>query len=225
MQVSRYSGLNGARDLRGSVVILDVIRASNTVLGALDSGAREVWLVEELDEARSLKAANPQWELWGERGGVMVPGFAGDNSPALARSRDLTGVSVVLTTTNGTRAAGLLNNADPVFIGSLANAAALCEFILQLNPSWVTLLAAGHGDNSPALEDELVADHLESLLKGHESDPKRVAKAILACGAAKTLRQLGQQDDLKWCASPDISNMIAVVDAGETPRARPWNIR
>lgn len=211
--------------MRGCVVILDVIRASNTVLGALDSGAREVWLVEKLDQARELKAAHPDWELWGERGGIMVPGFSGDNSPAHARRGNLKGRSIVLTTTNGTRAAGLLAQAGPVFIGSLGNAAALSKAVRELNPQRVTLLAAGHADNTPAPEDELVADHLEALMSGQTSDASRISEAILACASAHQLLHLGQQDDLRLCASPDISTMIPFVELIKMPRAKPLKNR
>lgn len=223
MQVQRYSGLNGAGVLRECVVVLDVIRASNTVLGALDSGASQVWLVESSERAQALKAAHPDWELWGERRGVIIPGFQGDNSPAQARRRSLKGISVVLTTTNGARAAGLLCQAGPVFIGSLANATAVTEAIRHLAPSRVTLLAVGQHDNSKAPEDELVAVHLEAMLTGKPSDSQEVAEAILASESADRVRGLGQHDDLILCTQPDISRSVPLVVPGEIARVSLWN--
>lgn len=222
MRLIRHSGLAGAQGLTGCVVVLDVIRASNTVLGALDSGAREVWLAAGLDQARALKAAHPDWELWGERQGVKVPGFEGDNSPAQARRRELGGRTVVLTTSNGARAAAKLTRARPVFMGSLANAAALVDAIKQQAPAGVTLLAVGRRDNSPAPEDELVAGHLESLLDARRSDPVEVERAIMASDSAAELRRLGQHDDLALCARADLSRMVPIIEPGEPARVRRW---
>lgn len=225
MRLGRHSGLIGAAALTGCVVILDVIRASNTVLGALDSGAGEVWLAGTLDQARALKVAHPAWELWGERGGVMVPGFQGDNSPAQARRRDLSGNNVVLTTSNGSRAAGLLRGAGPVFIGSLANAEALVRLIQELAPPTVTMLAVGQPDNSPAPEDELVAEHLEALLAGETGDAEAVGRAILKSISAQRLRELGQDDDLELCSRPGLSQSVPLVEPGSPARVRLWKGR
>lgn len=222
MHLKRHSGLAGAQELTGCVVILDVIRCSNTVLGALESGADEVWLVGDLDQAQALKAAHPDWDLWGERGGVMVPGFQGDNSPAQARKCRLAGRSVVLTTSNGSQAAARLHQAGPVFIGSLDNAAALVRVINRLAPAEVTMLAVGDGDNRLSVEDELVAEHLLALLAGRASDPAQVAEAIRAGESGRRLCALGQHDDLTLCCRPDMSQAVPVVEAGDPPRARLW---
>ncbi len=222
MRVLRHSGLAGAGDLTGCVVVLDVIRASNTVLGALDSGAREVWLAAGLGQARALKAAHPDWELWGERQGVKVPGFEGDNSPEQARSRSLSGRTVVLTTSNGARAAARLVRAGPVFMGSLANAGALADAVQQLAPPQVTLLAVGRRDDTPAPEDELVAGHLEALLNGKPSDPAEVERAIVASDSAAKLRRLGQHGDLALCAWADMSRTVPIIETGEPALVRRW---
>jgi 2-phosphosulfolactate phosphatase len=222
MRLIRRSGPAGAENITGCVVVLDVIRASNTILGALENGAREVWLVGSLEQARALKRAHPAWELWGERGGVMVAGFQGDNSPAQARRRDLAGKSVVLTTSNGTRAATLLRRAALVFIGSLANAEALAEVLLALDPPQVTLLTAGRMDGCLAPEDELVAAHLQDLLSGRPSDGATVGRAIKGCVSAQRLRDLGQHEDLELCASPGPCRTVPVVELGPPARAFPW---
>ncbi len=87
-------------------VVVDVLRATTTVVQALSAGARAVVPCLTIDDARARAAEFPPGEalLGGERGGLPIEGFDLGNSPAEYTSQVVAGKTVVLTTTNGTKA-------------------------------------------------------------------------------------------------------------------------
>lgn len=200
------------------MVVLDVIRASNTVIAALHAGAQAVHLARSLEEARDWKDRNPNWLLWGERGGEMVPGFQGDNSPAQALSQDLKGRNVILTTTNGVPTILRARGAGMLLVGSLANAAASVEQVSALKPEAVHLLAAGKSGGQ-AQEDELVAHYLAARLLGLPADGREVAAELKGLDSADELRRLRQDDDLSCCTCLDCTDVVPAVEFAETARA------
>lgn len=81
-------------------------------------------------------------------------------------------MTVILTTTAGTK--GLLNatGADLIITGSLVNAGAVIKYIQALNPDYVSLVAMGYRANTSADEDLLCAEIIKSGLSGTNSDAK-----------------------------------------------------
>ena len=114
--------------LRGGVaVVIDVLRASTTIVHALEAGARDVIPCLEVDDARAAasKLAPGEVVLGGERGGVLIEGFDYGNSPLEYTPDRVAGKTVVFTTTNGTRAVLQSRLADRVVIGAFANVGAV----------------------------------------------------------------------------------------------------
>ena len=121
-------------ELRGGVaVILDILRASTTIVHALAHGAECVIPTEEIDEALAVKAALPAGTalLGGEREGLLIPGFDLDNNPFAYSENIVRGKTIVFTTTNGTRALKRANQADRVLIGTFVNLAAVVDVLLE----------------------------------------------------------------------------------------------
>jgi 2-phosphosulfolactate phosphatase len=113
---------------RGAVaVVVDVLRASTTIIQALASGARAVVPCLEVGEAHQTARAisHGQYVLGGERGGLRIEGFHLGNSPAEYTPQAVGGKTVVFTTTNGTRALNHARAADEVLIGALVNFSAV----------------------------------------------------------------------------------------------------
>ena len=101
-------------------IVVDVLRATSTIVQALDAGYRTVYCCAEVEEARALRDELGDAILGGERGGDPLPGFDLGNSPLEYLSPKAE--EVVLTTTNGTRAVvGAAANCDLVLIGSMLN--------------------------------------------------------------------------------------------------------
>jgi 2-phosphosulfolactate phosphatase len=115
----------------GTVVVIDVLRASTTISHALAAGALAVIPALEVDEARRIAAGFPAGEalLGGEREGLPIPGFDLGNSPSEFRPEAVGGRTVVFTTTNGTRAMNRCRAAARVLIGAFVNLSAVCEIL------------------------------------------------------------------------------------------------
>src|SRR5437016_9884451 len=90
----------------GVAVVIDVLRATTTIVHALAAGCTVVRPCAEVEEARDLAGRMRAGRvlLGGERGGVAPPGFDLGNSPREYTAKVCKGTTLVLTTTNGTRA-------------------------------------------------------------------------------------------------------------------------
>lgn len=154
--------------LRGAVaVVIDVLRASTTIVHALAAGCKAVIPVLEVEEARHLAKAEPNGRvlLGGERGGKAPEGFDLGNSPLEYQPSRCQGAKLILTTTNGTRAIHAALQADRVLLAGFVNYSAVCERLLKETRS-IHLLCAGT-DGEVALEDTLLAGALvEALCAG-----------------------------------------------------------
>ena len=127
----------------GVAVVIDVLRASTTIVHALTSGAREVLPCVEVDDARAAAKNLPEDErvLGGERKGLPIDGFDYGNSPEDYTYERVSRKSVVFTTTNGTRAMQHARMADRVLIGAFVNVTAIVEELI--GHEQIHLLCAG----------------------------------------------------------------------------------
>ena len=127
----------------GAVVVIDVLRATTTIIHAVAAGAREVIPCLEIDDARRVASGFPPGAalLGGERGGVKIEGFDLGNSPEEYNGATVGGKTVVLTTTNGTRAMMLCRQAKRVLVGAFVNASAAARALVR--EERVHLLCAG----------------------------------------------------------------------------------
>ena len=106
--------------VHGPVVVVDVIRAFTTAAYAFGSGAAEIYLVGDVDEALAFKAAHPGTIALGENRGQRPEGFDYPNSPAMVSRVDLTGRTLVQRTSAGTRGVVAATGADRLWAASLA---------------------------------------------------------------------------------------------------------
>ena len=169
MIVQRTSLLSGAREARGTAVVIDVFRAFTSAAFCVAAGAREIVLVATPEQAFALKAADPSVFLTGEVGGRPIRGFDAGNSPSALEHLDLTGRRVVQRSTSGTQGVIAAARADRIVLGSFVTATATSRLVA--GDELVTLVAMGDGGTSPCPEDELCAAYLELLLRGERIDP------------------------------------------------------
>ena len=114
-------------ELRGTcAVVVDVLRATTTVLCALASGAERVVPLLDVDEAIRRRTEYPEGSvvLGGERDGKRIDGFDLGNSPGSFTPEVVAGKTVLFTTTNGTAAMNAARLAEPIFLACFLNAAA-----------------------------------------------------------------------------------------------------
>lgn len=128
----------------GAAVIIDILRASSTMIMALQNGATRVIPCGTIDEATLIRqrSAPGAVVLGGERGGVKIDGFDFGNSPAEYCPQAIGGQTLAFTTTNGTKALLKALAAREILIGAFLNRQAVVEY-LNREDSGTHLICAG----------------------------------------------------------------------------------
>jgi 2-phosphosulfolactate phosphatase len=183
MKIEISEFIEGARQAKGLVVIIDVFRAFSVECYASDSGAVKIIATGEVSKAFELKKNYVQGVLAGERDEKKIRGFDFGNSPTEVLKADLTGKTLIHTTTAGTN--GLMNaeNAEAVVTGSFVNAEAVARYIRILGPDLVSLVAMGYRAKESAEEDLLCAEYIKSLMEGGKNDfEKRISNLRFTSG-------------------------------------------
>ncbi len=213
------------------VVVIDVLRATTTMTVALDQGATKVIPVESIEECLSYKY-KPDHILAGERGGQKVEGFSYGNSPFEYMDGVVKGKTLVLTTTNGTRAIKLSSDAKEILIGGFLNFSALTRWLLNESTDTV-LLCSGWRDKFN-LEDTIFAGAIIHHLKEHflvDSDSAFAAEKLYLNSRKnmlhfmkqsshyKRLARFGVLNDIKYCLRPDLTNVVPILKDGCLVRA------
>src|SRR2546422_824092 len=186
---AEFSALAG-RDLsRTTCVVLDILRATTSMMTALANGAEAIIPVGEIPEAVAIKQQHPDVLLAGERNGLRICAdqtggveFDFGNSPREFLPEKVRGKTIVMTTTNGTRALRACAHAETVLIGSFLNLRAVVNLIRQELPPRLILVCAGT-HNQAALEDTLAAGALCERLwpyyaSGQVADSAEIARRI-----------------------------------------------
>jgi 2-phosphosulfolactate phosphatase len=203
----------------GLAVIIDVLRATTTMIHALAAGCTAVRPCAEVEEARELAGGMRVGRalLGGERGGVAPPGFDLGNSPREYTARVCRGNTLVLTTTNGTRALLRAAEAERVLVAGFVNYSAVCEQ-LRADARPVHIVCAGT-EGEVTLEDILLAGALVDYLCENDqarlNDSARLAwdcfenqgrtlvGALEVSKGGVNLRQLGYDEDIRAAAQVD----------------------
>ncbi len=212
--------LTPAERLNGGVaVVIDVLRATTTMVTALAAGCVSVRPCAEIDEARTLagQMAAGRVLLGGERDGSPVPGFDLGNSPREYTCAVCRGMTLVLTTTNGTRALLHAAAADRVLVSAFVNYSAVCEQLRQETRPVHIVCAGSAGEVT--LEDTLLAgafvEYLSETASLQLNDSARLAwdcfethgrvleGALEVSAGGVRLRELGYDDDIRAAARID----------------------
>ena len=149
------------QDVQGRVVaVIDVLRASTTIAVALANGAKAVIPFEGSEEAvmRSKQMERGSFLLAGERRMLKMEGFDLGNSPLEHARESVEGKTVLLATTNGTKALLSVQGARDVVVASYVNLAGVSTMLRAAlrGGADITLVCAGQ-DRQFALEDAACA--------------------------------------------------------------------
>lgn len=217
------------------VVVIDVLRATTTIVYALANGARSVIPCEEPQDALKIREqlGAEHVVLGGERDSIRIPGFDLDNSPLSYTRQSVQGKTVVFTTTNGTRALrrAMQASAQAILCGAFVNLDAIVDRLLEMRASSVLLACAG-SEGSIALEDVLLAGAIAKRLAASDpdiqlSDATRIAKLAYADASselpsnlasahhAQTLIHAGFADDVRLAAQIGVQSAVPIVRDGE----------
>ncbi|UCD24662.1 MAG: 2-phosphosulfolactate phosphatase [Gemmatimonadota bacterium] len=213
-------------------LVLDVLRFTTTTVAAMANGARAVVPAASSDEALRLaqNLAPQDVLLGGERGCKPIEGFHLGNSPAEMTADVVAGKTLVMSTTNGTRAFMAVESARPVLIAAITNFSAVVERArkeVDLHGE-ITILCAGRRELF-AFEDAYVAGRFADALipskarKGAELNDAAIAalelgrhygdkwrRAVSSSSAAGDLKRLGYKKDLDVATEVDSHSVVPI---------------
>lgn len=209
------------------VVVIDVLRATSAITTALHHGVERIIPVETVDQAREYR--DKGYIAGAERDGQVVEGFNFGNSPYAYMDPAMKGQTVVLTTTNGTRAIKIVGDNKTVVIGCLNNLEILCNWLSEQHRN--TLILASGWKDKINLEDTICAGAIaENLLETRrfraEEDSTVAAKFIYrsarnhflsflrASSHRRRLLKLNLTRDVKYCLTLNTVPCIPILRDG-----------
>jgi 2-phosphosulfolactate phosphatase len=165
-----------------TVLVVDVLRASTTIIAALAAGCAGITPVADPVEARRRAGAHGVL-LAGERRGEPIPGFDLGNSPLEFTRERVSGRTVVLTTSNGTRALLAAREAHTIGIAAFVNLTAATEWAVAEARDLIVICAGERGRRS--LEDHVCAGLLVEGVRARAADASMSPAAREALAAAR----------------------------------------
>ena len=209
MNIKRLSLLDGAKDARGTAVVIDVFRAFTCEPLLYHFGVKRIILERDTESCRKYDG---NVLLAGEKNGRPIDGFHLSNSPShlIEKGMELLDNRIVVhRTTSGTAGAlAALEHADEVLPASYVNARATARYILKQAPEKVSIVAMGVVSVEKTPEDELCGDYIESLLTGKPYDHVQALRTILSNESAQKFlrgdRSYYPKEDPVICLQRDV---------------------
>lgn len=224
MQIEIVDFVAGARAARGITVVIDVFRAFSVACYAFAGGAARMIPIGEIEVARSLKRAHPEFITVGERHGRKLEGFDFGNSPTDISAADLRGRTLVHTTHAGTQGLTNATSADEVLTGSLVNAAAICAYVRSRSPQHVTIVRMGQNALERSMEDDTCAELLHAHLTGQPYDAAGIRERLRAAPAAQKFfdpaATWAPERDFELCT--DVDRFDFVLRLAGRDQEHPW---
>ena len=215
-------------DAKSIVVVVDLLRATTVISTAFMEGVKEIIPVQTLEEALSYKGKEG-YIVAAERNAKPIEGFDYGNSPFHYINSDVDGKTLVLTTTNGTKA---INNAKSykVITASYINLDAVASHLIKEHKDVIILCSGWKGVFN--LEDPIFAGSLSSILldSGKYSSvcDSLFASTQLLKNAGdnlfdylsesshrRRLKSLNMEEDTRYCLSPPVKSDIIPILKGD----------
>ncbi len=212
-----------------TTVVIDVLRASSTIVNALTNGAKEIIPVATVEFAVKVSGGmfGGQTLLGGERNTKMIEGFSLGNSPLEYTRENVERKSIIFFSTNGSKAIVKAKFSRNLFVCSFNNLIATAKHLLGLNED-VEILCAGN-NNLFSLEDSVCAGMLINEIRKADSNVQFSDSAIAAVvlyerfGSdinrllkntehGKLLINNGFAGDIEFCSRLNISETIPYFD-------------
>ena len=204
-----------------TAVVVDVVRATTTMVEALANGAKAIYPTASTEEAVRLATSLGRDDtlLCGERKGVKVEGFDLGNSPSEFAPEVVEGKRLVMSTTNGTGAMVKVQEADRIIACAFTNLSAVADAVRGADH--LVVVCAGRVGRF-SLDDALCAGHL-ILRMGEGHDLNDAARAVAALAGVVTpdatflrtteaghaLQDIDLDSDLDVCGQVDRHTVVA----------------
>jgi len=211
-----------------TVVVIDIFRATSAICAAFERGIKSLITVATLEEAHQYKQQG--YIVGAERNSEIVEGFDFGNSPLTFKDGKYKDKTIVLTTTNGTKAIEMAKSASRVVVGAFTNFTALCDFVEKEDKD-VLLLCAGWKDRFN-LEDTLFAgavaerisqnlrftrlsDSSLAAINVYNTAKDNIYRFLSESSHRKRLSRLNMEEDIIYCLTFDKTNIVPVLKGNE----------
>src|SRR5947207_12898290 len=226
------------------VVIVDVLRASTTVAAALGNGAKTVIPLEGADEVifRSKEFHRSQILLAGEQKMHPITGFDLGNSPQAFTAKTVEGKTILITTTNGTRALLGVQGARDIVIASFVNFTAVLTMmkVAASSNTDIAIICAGE-EGGFTLEDSACAGRYVRAIPKRAGVPfndaahasvltekkygENIAKLFKESAHGQALEEAGFGDDLAAAAEVDAYPVVPIYQERQITKLGPERAR
>ncbi len=205
------------------VVVVDIFRATSTMVAALAHGVKEIFPFASLEECQLMKERG--FLIGGERNGLTAPGFEMGNSPMAYLKGEYAGRQLAMTTTNGTQAINKSKGAEQILIGAFPNLQATVAYIQSQDRDVLIHCAGWKGHFN--LEDSLYAGALVKALEVSHLANEDGALAMMAlyekeghnlkgflaqASHAKRLQNHGIAHDIDFCLTLDLYSIVGKLE-------------
>ena len=213
------------------VVIIDVLRATSTIATALHNGAKCIIPVDSVVECIRI-GKQIEGITAGERDGQVAEGLSYGNSPFEYPRQFISGKTLVLTTTNGTKLLhmALDKGAKKIITGSFVNLSAVCNYLVEKNRP--VILGCAAWKDRVNIEDTLFAGAVINRIKDHfdiNCDGSQIAETMYMdakedlfeflknknASHYHRLTKFGLEKDIRYCLSEDAANVLCVYEGGQ----------
>jgi len=213
-------------DLSNTIaVVIDIFRATSSICHGLANGATAIIPVAEVEECLAYR--DQGFLLAAERDGRVVEGFDFGNSPFSYAAEHVKGKTVVLTTTNGTRAIQLCRQAKHIVVGAFGNIDTLSDWLGNRDEH--VLLVCSGWKNHANLEDTVFAGAMVARLRNASTvldDAARLALGLYETNAedlpgflrdashAERMQRLDISRDIEFCLQENTSPSLPYFQDG-----------
>lgn len=215
-----------------TVIVVDVLRATTSMICALNGGALRVVPTVDAGDAAALasRLGSRECVLGGERGGVKIAGFDLGNSPKEYLTRAVKNKTVIVSTTNGTGALHSVKSSELVLVGAMINRTAAARAAAAAGNT-VLIVCAGT-DGQPSADDLVTAGALiDGIRRFADIRPEDLSDMAYICENLyndwkngsfdlslsfhyRRLVRLGFEEDIEFCLTPDTTDTVPVYKEG-----------
>lgn len=215
-----------------TVIVVDVLRATSSIICALNGGAIKVVPTIDAGDAVELagRLGSRECVLGGERGGIRINGFDLGNSPKEYLTRTVRNKTVIVSTTNGTGALHSVKSADRILLGAMINRMAAAK-AAAADGNDILIVCAGT-EGQPSADDLCTAGALidgvrnyADIREGELSDMALLCESLYnnwkegRFELAKTfhysrLCAMGFEEDVVFCFTPDTTDTVPTYRDG-----------
>jgi len=214
-------------------VVIDVLRASTTIITAIGNGCDAIIPVAEVEQAREEAQKRPGQNILvcGERDGMLIPGFDLSNSPFEYTPEIVKGKCIIFTSTNGSQLFSYSRQAGETIVCGFVNISSVCEHLKNSDKNVAILCAGINGQFG--LEDAVCGGGIIDKLSRNKNDSlqlndgavaalvlyqkfsKNIVEMLYQSSHGKRLIKIGQEKDLVNCASIDLINIVPILRGEE----------